>query len=436
MYIRDTIVLQNGYKIMSTTIRPILLDHHWKDDGTNFYRVLITHNRAKRYIKTNVLVTRQDLNRSGNVTSLAILAKIDKLITEVRAIVSEINMYQLEAMTVAEVADYVEKKMKGPEKFVLDFVEFGHKVAGKKSEGNAKTYQVALNALVRFFGGRHPDISEITVRNLRAFEEYINNESVVKVDWRSGKQKTIRKKKGGRAASLYMSNLRHIYKCARLEFNDPDLGLFPIPTDPFEYYSVPKTPAPKHRDIPVEVIQKMIDTRKNYTGRQRMAVDAFLISFGLCGINAADMFSCDRPKKSGVLHYCRQKTTNRRDDGAEMFVKIHPCIKEIMKEYSDAHRCFDYYLRYADKDVFTTALNQGLKLWQTKEKVESFTFYSARHSWATIARSKRCDIDAKIVTAGLCHVDAGNKVDDIYIKFDWEQLWDAQEKILNVFNWQ
>jgi integrase len=148
------------------------------------------------------------------------------------------------------------------------------------------------------------------------------------------------------------------------------------------------------------------------------------------------MFSCDRPKKNGVLHYCRQKTMNRRDDGAEMFVKIHPCIKEIMKEYSDAHRCFDYYLRYADKDVFTTALNQGLKLWQTKEKVESFTFYSARHSWATIARSKRCDIDAKIVTAGLCHVDAENKVDDIYIKFDWEQLWDAQEKILNVFNWQ
>jgi hypothetical protein len=79
----------------------------------------------------------------------------------------------------------------------------------------------------------------------KTIEEYINNESVVKVDWRSGKQKTIKKKKGGRAASLYMSNLRHIYKCARLEFNDPDLGLFPIPTDPFEYYSVPKTPAPR-----------------------------------------------------------------------------------------------------------------------------------------------------------------------------------------------
>lgn len=435
MYFRAAIVLQNDYN-MSTTIKPILLDHHWKDDGTNFYRVLLIHNRQKKYIKTNVLVTKEDLNRSGRVTTLSVLTKIDKLVTDMREIVSDVNLYKLESMTVDEVVDYIEAKMKGPEKFVLDFVEFGYKVAEKKSEGNAKTYYVALNALVRFFNGRHPDISEITVRNLRAFEEYIQEEDVVKVDWRSGRQKTIKKKKGGRAASLYLSNLRHIYKCARMEFNDPDLGLFPIPTDPFEYYSVPKTPASKHRDIPVEVIQKMLDTRKNYSGRQRMAIDAFLISFGLCGINAADMFSCEKPKKGGVLHYYRQKTTNRRDDGAEMWVKIHPCINDIMKDYVDVVRCFDYYTRYADKDVFTTALNQGLRLWQKKEGIEeSFTFYSARHSWATIGRSKRCNIDAKIITAGLCHVDDGNRVDDIYVKFDWEQLWDAQKKILDVFKW-
>lgn len=422
---------------MSTTIKPILLDHHWKDDGTNFYRVLITHNRLKRYVKTNVLVTKEDLNRSGRVTTLSVLTKIDKLVTDMREIVGAINMYTLESMTVDEVVDYIEAKMKGPEKFVLDFVEFGYKVAEKKSKGNAKTYYVALNALVRFFNGRHPDISEITVRNLRAFEEYIKEENVVKVNWRTGESKQLkRKKKGGRAASLYLASIRHIYKCARIEFNDPDLGKFLLPVDPFEYYSLPKIPATKHRAVPVEVIQRMIDTREKYRGRQRMAVDAFLISFGLCGINPADMFRCDKPKK-GVLHYFRQKTEKRRDDRAEMWVKIHPCIQKIMKDYEDADRCFDYYKRYANKDVFITALNQGLKLWQEKEKmgVERFTFTAARHSWATIGSGKLCDIKESVITVGMCHVDEDRKTDNIYIKFDWEELWDAQKKILDVFKW-
>lgn len=422
--------------VMSTTVTYVVREHLWKEDNTNFVRVRLTHNRQTRYIRTNLLLTKDDMGRSGQIKDLEKLNAAEEIVRNMRKVISDIDMFELRGMSVDEVAKAIEVGLTKPEKFSLDFIEFGYRLAERKSEGNAKVYHVALNALLRFFNGRHPDISEITVRNLRTFEEFIRNENVVKVDWRSGKKKTIKKKKSGRAASLYLSNIRHIYKCARIEYNDPDLGLFPIPNDPFEYYSIPKAPAAKHRNIEVEVIQKMIDTRKNYTGRQRMAVDAFLISFGLCGMNAADMYSCAKPKKNGVIYYNRQKTAKRRDDEAEMYVKIHPCIKDIMKTYADGSRCFDYYRRYANKDVFTSALNQGLKLWQKKEKQDSFTFYSARHSWATIGRSKLCNIDAKTITAGLCHVDESSRVDDIYVNFDWELLWDAQQKILDVFDWK
>ncbi len=423
---------------MSTTVSPVLLEHHWKGDGTNFWRIQIIHNRKKKYIKTNVCVTKGDLNRAGKIKDLAIQDQIDKLLSKIRKAIANIDMFDLEKMSIEQVVAKVVEAMKGEEKFSLDFVEYGYRVAERKSPGNAKAYYIALNALVRFFNGRHPDISEITVRNLRAFEEYIKEENVVKVNWRTGESKQVEgKKKGGRAASLYLASIRHIYKCARIEFNDPDLGKFLLPVDPFEYYSLPKIPATKHRAVPVEVIQRMIDTRKDYAGRQRMAVDAFLISFGLCGINPADMFRCDKPKK-GVLHYFRQKTEKRRDDRAEMWVKIHPCIQKIMKDYEDADRCFDYYKRYANKDVFITALNQGLTLWQEKEKmgVERFTFTAARHSWATIGSGKLCDIKESVITVGMCHVDEDRKTDNIYIKFDWEELWDAQKKILDVFKWE
>lgn len=429
-------VLQMFYK-MSTTATPVLLDHHWRDDGTNYYRVRITHQRKSRYIKSNILVSRKDVAKSGKIKTVQIQDLLDDLMKKIRKALNEMDTFELKKMTIEEVVSNIEGKLAGDEKFKLDFIEYGYKVAAKKSAGNAKTYHVALNALLRFFKGRNPDIGEISVKNLYAFSEFIQNEEVVKVDWRTGEEKKLKgKKKGGRAASLYLANIRHIYKSARKEFNEPDKGKFPLPADPFDYFDMPKAPASRHRDIPVEVIQHMIDTRRKYTGRQRMAVDAFLISFGLCGINPADMYRCDKPKK-GVLHYYRQKTEKRRDDQAEMWVKVHPCIKEIMSDYEDADRCFDYYKRYATKDVFITALNQGLKLWQEKElkDVAKFTFTAARHSWSTIGSGKRCNIKESVITAGMCHVDEDRKVDNIYIKFDWELLWDAQKTILDVFKW-
>lgn len=421
---------------MGVIYQATVLPHQRKQDGTNIVRIRVTHNGKSKWVKTNITLYPDQMTKAGKPKNSSVLRPALDLIDRMKEKTDKIDMYKLEAMSVDDVVEYVNNALKEPEKFRLDFIEFGRLVASRKSKGNSTTYNVAMNALERFFKGRHPDISEITVRNLRAFEQYINEENVVKVDWRSGKSKTIKKKKGNRAASLYLSNIRHIYKCARIEFNDPDLGLFPIPNDPFEYYSVPKAPSAKHRNISIDVIQLMIDTRKKYRGRVRMAVDAFLISFGLCGMNAADLFSCAKPKKNGVLCYNRQKTANRRDDEAEMRVKVHPCIKVIMQDYSDKERCFDYYKRYKDKDIFTTALNQGLRRWIADNKQEDFTFYSARHSWATIGRGKKCNISKDIITAGLCHVDENNRTDDIYINFDWELLWDAQKTILNVFDWK
>lgn len=420
------------------TYKIVLLDHQWKADGTNFFRVRITHNRQSKFMKTNIVVTRDDVTKSGKVKTNSIISAVHDMEKKMIDVVNQLDTFELKSMSVGEVVDTIESLLAKPERFTLDFIDFGMKLAEKKSPGNATTYHVALNALLRFFNGRHPDISEITVKNLRSFAEFIMNENVVKVNWRTGEVKELNKKKGGRAASLYLSNIRHIYKSAREQFNEPDLGKFPIPVDPFDYFTMPKVPASQHKDIPPEVIQLMIDTRKKYEGRQRMAVDAFLISFGLCGINPADMYRCEKPKKN-ILHYYRQKTERRRDDRAEMWVKIHPCIREIMKDYTGKDRCFDYSERYATKDIFITALNQGLSLWKEKEKVkiDKLTFTAAaRHTWGTIGSGKKCNIEERIITMGMCHKDQKRKVDNIYVKFDWEQLWDAQKVILDIFKWE
>lgn len=433
-YIRIAFVALMLYK-MGVTFKILLEERYKKKDGSNFLRIRVTHARKSKFITTNIAILPEDLTRSGNIKNTYKLDLVDDLVKRMRKTADGIEHYKLKSMTVEDVVEYIDAKLAEPEVFELDFIEYGLKIADKKKKGTGDVYRTALNALLRFYKGKHPDIKDITVRNLYAFEEFIKNEPVIKVNWRTGKEKQIKKTKGRRAPSQYLGAFRHIYNSARKEYNDPDLGVFRIPNDPFEYYSVPKIPASVHKDIPVEVIQLMIDTRKELTGRVRMAVDAFLISFGLCGINATDMFVCGKVKKS-ILHYYRAKTTDRRDDGAEMYVKIEPCIARIMKDYKDNERLFDYYKRYANKDVFTTALNQGLRIWQNRYKQQDFTFYAARHSWGTIAGSKRCNIDDRIITHGMNHAGGSNKMDSIYVRFDWNQLYEANAKILGVFDWK
>jgi hypothetical protein len=419
---------------MSVTLKPVLLDHQWKDDGTNFYRIRVTHRRKSKFVKTNIIVCKEDLNRKGEVKTLSIKDKVDDLMRRMRNVTNDFDTFESASWTVDEVVRKIDAALQEEEEFKLDFYEYGNKVADSKSKGASNGYRVTMNALLRFFG-RHPDISEITVSSLRAFERFLKEEKTIRKNWRTGEIKVTNKNKGSRAVYMYMSCIRHIYRTARLEFNEPDLNKYRITKDPFEYYHVPKAPAAQHRDIPHKLIQHMIATRKSLKGSQKIAIDAFLISFGLCGMNAVDMYNCPKPKK-GIIHYCRQKTSKRRDDGAHMWVKVYPCIKKIMDEYKDDERCFNFHKRYTDIRSFNQALSLAFRKYVTDNKLEKFTFYSARHSWATIGRSKLCKVDKSVITAGLCHVDAGSRVDDIYIKFDWELLWDAQKVILDTFKWE
>ena len=422
---------------MAVIFQAVILPHQRKKDGTNVIRIRVTHNGESKWIKSNIVLSAKEQTKDGKPRSKAVMKPAEDLIERMQDVVNHMDLFKVKSMSAGELVTYINNALKEPEKFSLDFIEYGRKVADKKKgRGTKQGYTVAMNALERFFKGKHPDISEITVRKLREFEEFLSSENTIRVNWHTGKVKVTKKPKGRRAVSLYMAAIRHVYHCARLDYNDPDLGLFPIPNDPFEYYSVPKEPTPRHRDIPIEVIQLMIDTRKQYKRRVRVALDAFLISFGLYGMNAIDMYTCAKPKKNMIV-YNRTKTKERRDDKSEMRVRIEPCVQKIMDDYKDNDRCFDFHKRFASIDSFSQALNAGLRIWADEHKLDKFSFYSARHSWATIGAGKKCNIAWETISAGLCHVSQGSRrVDAIYINQDWDLIWDANKKILETLKWE
>lgn len=400
---------------MAVTFSYVVLPHLKKEDGTNFIRIRITHQRKSKYIKTAISVSPEDLSRSG---ALRHQGKIDLArdeIKKMRDITDAIPTFTIADMTVDEVVGVIKAKLAQGERFRLDFFAYGIEQARRMKPGTGQYYVTCLRCLQDFFG-YNPDITELSLKKIKEFEDYV-------------------KIRAPRSVMQYMAHIKTIYNKARIEFNEPDQGIMRIPVNVFDYYEMPKKPTYKHRDIPPEWIQLMIDQRKGLTRLERVAVDTFLISFALMGMNAEDMHNAPERQKDGIIHYYRTKTRDTRDDAAEMYVRIEPCIEEIIKDYLGKERLFNYHIRYRYTRNMTRSINQGLKQFIRRNKLGDFSFYSARHTWGTMAGSQEAGIDSKHITEGMCHAPS-NKMDKVYVRTDWRNVWEANAKVLALLRWE
>lgn len=398
------------------TVSVVLINSCWKDNDTNFYRLRVTHKRNNRYIKTNILVHRDDFSRSGELRNREIRERIHDVQRAAEEIVINLDPNIADSMTIDEVADYIKKMSGGPMR--LDIVKFGYEVAASKNtKSTADIYRAAIKSLVNYTNQQAIDVSRITSSFLRGWEYWLKDTYGERA----------------RAVSSYMSAFRVIHKEARLRFNNEELGYIPI-KNPFLYYKPPVEQPARKRTIPEQIIQQMIDTRSSLAGKERLGVDVFLLSFAFMGMNAPDLYDCNLPKKGQITYY-RQKTRTRRADKAEMHIRIEDCAIPIIKGHkaSDGKHLFNFYKRFYSYRGLDQHVNMGLSLWCKHYGHDKITLYSARHTWATIAY--RIGIDKGVINDCLCHVDREMKVTDIYIDKDWEVLWNANARVLSRFSW-
>jgi hypothetical protein len=152
-----------------------------------------------------------------------------------------------------------------------------------------------------------------------------------------------------------------------------------------------------------------------------------MLSFYLCGINAVDLYNYQNYNfKDKRLEYNRSKTTEQRSDEAFISVKIVPEATSLLKKYID-----QLSTRYSTYTGLDTALCKGMKQLRIITGLSMpFTYYWARHSFASIARNK-CGVSKDDIAEALNHVDREHRTTDIYIEKCWDTVDKVQETVLN-----
>ena len=355
-------------------------------------RFLIRQGNKKARIPTGVSVTDAELTSNGKKIKEPTKAMLlDKKRIELQ---ERLNAMMVDAMGETITAEEIVGRLTARPK-ALDFFTFAEEWMQRSTIKGKKNYKCFLNALEGFVGTRSLPFKEITYSFLDGFAQHLKDKP--------------------RAQSLYMGQMRHLYREAMRKYNT-DYDTI-IANDPFLRFRVPKQQIKKGvRALTLDQLLSIYNYKGRAHSRAQLSRDCFILSFGLMGMNSVDMYEA-RDIRNNVIKYNRAKTQDRRSDNAYIEVKVHPVVQELIKRYKGNSRVFSFYERYGDAPTFNKAINIGLKEVGKELGIDGLQFYQARHTFATLSRNlmhfSKSDVDE-----ALNHVGSYD-IADIYIAKDF-----------------
>ena len=414
------------------TFKAIVIPGNRRKDGTFPVVIRVTFKGKSRRLATTLVCRAGDLTRTLRIKDATILNKADALIARMRDAVKDISPFDLEDRDVDWVVGSIKDSLSG-EDFRLDFFAWADKYVMTKAETTRSAYTSALNAFARFLGRREIDINAISRQMLLEFMEMVDNEPRMHYDRMTGKTipSSVQKKIAKGASSRHITKLEHIFNKARERYNDEDEDRILIPKQPFS--KIPKVhPASiGERNLGVDLMQTIISWQTD-NRVMRTALDAFILSFGTMGANIADLYFA-KPF-TGQWVYNRAKTRERRADRALMKVTIHPELDAVIGRLKGEGGWWlnELHTFASSKDFCTARVNRCLRQWCEEQGVEPFTFYAARHTFASLCR--KAGVDKSTLDDCLGHI-GHYKDTDIYAEKAWDLIQEANKKVLDLFRW-
>ena len=416
------------------SFKPIIIPGNRRSDGTWAVNIRVTFRGKSRRLATTLVCTERDLTRTGKIKNATILERAEELIKRMRSALEGVTPFELEDRDVDYVVRRIKESLAG-ETFRLDLFEWADRYLKGKSPSTRRAYTGALNAMERYLGKRRLDVNDISRAMLLDFMDHVDKERKVHFDpgtgeWKEGKAEKVPKG----ASSRHVAKLANIYNAAKDRYNDEDEGRILIPRSPFDKVKKVIPPSQGQKALSQDAFQALINCTTS-DENVRTAVDLFVVSFCLMGANLVDLWQAS-PPVGGVWEYSRQKTRTRRADGARMRVTVPaeaaPFLARLTGKSSSVW--LPVLRRWAGSpDGATRKANKCLRRWARAEGVPEFTFYAARHTWATFAR--RAGVEKATIDECLAHV-GDFAITDIYAERSWELMAAANRKVLDLFTWR
>jgi integrase len=388
-----------------------------KSDGTTNIKIRITKGKSTNYLATDMFVFPSYMDNKAGAVRLGtskdfINTRIAGLLKTYREKDMELGD-QRDYMTVSEIKQHLlSGKSKAKE---IDFFEFtGEYIKTVTVKGTLDQYK-ALVASLKIFNGEKLPVTEITVNFLMRYEMY------------------LRSRKVGNGIINYMRTFRALFNKCRDHFNDEDSGRLLVNHYPFKKYTFPKrTTDARDHVLTLAELRLLINYQPENPG-EVFSKYMFLLMIYLIGIEAKDLFYLGKLQKGRIV-YNRFKTNRAHS------IFIEPEALEIIERYKGNQFLMNISERFEHHKSFYRAVNNYL----TGEKSHNIkgmlpklgirkkvTTKWARHTWATIARND-CRINKDDVALCLGHEDIDNQVTDMYVKYDYSIIDEANRKVIDM----
>jgi hypothetical protein len=407
-----------------TTISSKVFQHHRKADGTYNVKICIYHQKERVYIDTAHYVTDKKLTSIFTIKDPVLSRLVNQTLDDYRETISRVSN-KIDFLDARELRDYLISKNEA-----IDFIKFCQlhidsldKNGQKKSAANYRTIRYSL---IDYFKKNKVSTDEITLNSIRGYEQYLKSDRAITRTNQFGKSvTTLSRKLSANSISNYLRDFKGLYSAALSFYNNTHSDIVRIKHNPFEHFKIADATQTKKRNITITQVRKIRDCKVISDTSAELARDLFMLSFYLCGINAADLHAGTYQIVGDRVEYNRSKTKGKRKDNAFISIRVIPEASTLLYKYRNLSK------RYATSENLNAALSTGMRQISVMTQIPDITYYWARHTFANLARNT-CRKSKDDVALALNHVDQARKTTDIYLAKDWSIIDEVQLAVVTL----
>lgn len=404
---------------MITSVKLMLNKSRILNNGSYPLVFQVIHNRRKKLLYTGYRMKEEVFDESegkimNGVGSTFTATEVVKMNRELRKMRNQIDIRIRQLERTREeftVEDILTQNAFGTGKSQFYLLRYINAQIERKQElkkvGMAAAYKSTRSSLAKFIGCPDVRMSEVDLAFVRRYEDFLYSNGA-----------------SGNTVSYYLRNLRSLYNQAVTD------GYHPRGEYPFAKAQTRPAKTVK-RALSRTDMQNLADLNLENEPELEFTRDLYLFSFYAQGMAFVDIVLLKKTDIcNGVLTYSRHKSKQL------IRIVVTPQMQGVIDKYNTENEYLfpiisgEYASGYQKYRLALGRINRHLKKIAVVADIEvPLTTYTARHTWATLARDYGAPIS--VISAGLGHTS--EEMTRVYLKdFDVSMLNQVNSIVTNL----